>query len=161
MCTATGSRPAVAARLDEFVAGGGLRVAAGALLAAARDPEGDGTVSVRWRARGTGHTQTLTAVRVINCTGPAGDIARGGQPLLAALVARGVARADPHRLGLDIDAQARLVGADGAASPHLYAVGPITRGAIWEITAVPDIRRQVWDLARTLSAAHWVGGEGL
>jgi hypothetical protein len=26
---------------------------------------------------------------------------------------------------------------------------------------VPDIRRQTWDVARRLSNAHWVGGEGL
>jgi uncharacterized NAD(P)/FAD-binding protein YdhS len=43
----------------------------------------------------------------------------------------------------------------------LYAVGPLTRGAFWEITAVPDIRHQVWALARRLAGAHWVGGEGL
>jgi uncharacterized NAD(P)/FAD-binding protein YdhS len=40
-------------------------------------------------------------------------------------------------------------------------VGPITKGEAWEIVAVPDIRRQAWDLARYLGNEHWVGGEGL
>jgi uncharacterized NAD(P)/FAD-binding protein YdhS len=43
----------------------------------------------------------------------------------------------------------------------LYALGPMTRGSFWEITAVPDIRVQTWALARRLSNAHWVAGEGL
>jgi uncharacterized NAD(P)/FAD-binding protein YdhS len=37
----------------------------------------------------------------------------------------------------------------------------MTRGAFWEIVAVPDIRTQTWNVARRLSNAHWVGGEGL
>ena len=44
---------------------------------------------------------------------------------------------------------------------RLYAIGPMTRGAWWEVVAVPDIRVQAWNLARTLANAHWVGGEGL
>jgi uncharacterized NAD(P)/FAD-binding protein YdhS len=43
----------------------------------------------------------------------------------------------------------------------LFAVGPITKGDAWEIVAVPDIRRQAWDLAQYLGNEHWVGGEGL
>jgi uncharacterized NAD(P)/FAD-binding protein YdhS len=38
------------------------------------------------------------------------------------------------------------------ASPRLYAVGPPTRGAFWEITAVPDIRRQCAEVAATMLA---------
>lgn len=37
----------------------------------------------------------------------------------------------------------------------------MTRGAHWEIVAVPDIRRQVWALAREITGAHWVAAEGL
>ena len=40
-------------------------------------------------------------------------------------------------------------------------VHPMTRGGLWEVVAVPDIRRQVWDVARRLANAQWVGGEGL
>lgn len=37
----------------------------------------------------------------------------------------------------------------------------MTRGAFWEITAVPDIRVQAWRLARYLANAHWIDSEGL
>jgi uncharacterized NAD(P)/FAD-binding protein YdhS len=41
---------------------------------------------------------------------------------------------------------------DGAISRRLFAVGPVTRGAFWEITAVPDIRRQCELVAQHLAA---------
>jgi uncharacterized NAD(P)/FAD-binding protein YdhS len=46
-------------------------------------------------------------------------------------------------------------------SDRLCCIGPRTRGGLWEVVAVPDLRRQTWDLARRLSHAQWVGGEGL
>jgi uncharacterized NAD(P)/FAD-binding protein YdhS len=42
-----------------------------------------------------------------------------------------------------------LRAADGAISRQLFAVGPVTRATFWEMTAVPDIRRQC-----ELLAAH-------
>lgn len=65
------------------------------------------------------------------------------------------------RIGLDVNSQAQTIRADGSVNERLYAVGPMTRGAFWEIVAVPDMREQVWTLARRLSNAHWVEGEGL
>ena len=59
-------------------------------------------------------------------------------------------RADPLGLGLDITADGRVVSRLGSAALPIYAVGPLTRGAFWEITAVPDIRNQVAELAKTL-----------
>ena len=70
-------------------------------------------------------------------------------------------RPDAAKLGIDVDGTAAVIGADGRPSEWLHALGPMTRGAFWEIVAVPDIRTQTWSLARRLSNAHWVGGEGL
>jgi uncharacterized NAD(P)/FAD-binding protein YdhS len=44
---------------------------------------------------------------------------------------------------------------------ELLRARPITKGEAWEIVAVPDIHRQVWNVARLLADEHWVGGEGL
>jgi uncharacterized NAD(P)/FAD-binding protein YdhS len=74
---------------------------------------------------------------------------------------RGVIRPDPAHLGLDVDSRAQTIAADGTSNDWLYALGPMTRGAFWEIVAVPDIRQQTWNLARRLSNAQWVGWEGL
>jgi uncharacterized NAD(P)/FAD-binding protein YdhS len=40
-----------------------------------------------------------------------------------------------------------VIRADGAPQATLFAVGPITRGALWEINAVPDIRVQAAEVA--------------
>jgi uncharacterized NAD(P)/FAD-binding protein YdhS len=150
--------PPVAAHVDALIAAGRLSVAAGRIEDAREE---DGQAIVTWRERGGQESRQLTVDRVILCTGPEADITRCGEALLGRLVARGMARPDTHRLGLDVDHGARVIGTDGRASELLYAVGPMTKGAEWEIVAVPDIRRQVWTLARVLTNTQWVGGEGL
>lgn len=136
-------------RLD-FAAGKIVRV----------EPRGKGLL-VQWRVRGGAAVRGLEVARAINCTGPGGGLLSGDNPLLASLAGQGRLRADPHDLGIDVDRLGRVRAADGAVQDDLYAVGPLTKGEAWEIIAVPDIRQQVWTLARRLTHSHWVGGEGL
>ncbi len=150
--------PQVAAKIDAMVARGQLTIVGG--KPSRYVAQGTG-VAVTYRPRGADAEATLHVRRIVNCTGPQGDLARSSEPLLRGLIANGHARADAARLGLDVDAQSRLIGADGTAHPRLFGIGPMTRGAFWEIVAVPDIRTQVWTVARRLAQAHWVGGEGL
>ncbi len=150
--------PQVAAKIDAMTARGQLTIVAG--KPRAYRPAGT-EVAVTWRPRGSSTESVMTVRRIVNCTGPQGDLARSSEPVLKSLIASGHARADPARLGLDVDAQSRLVGAGGEPHPRLFGLGPMTRGAFWEIVAVPDIRTQVWTVARRLAQAHWVGGEGL
>ncbi|MDR6787444.1 putative NAD(P)/FAD-binding protein YdhS [Sphingomonas sp. BE138] len=150
--------PAVADRIDALVAGGRLEVAAGKLVAA--HPDGDHAI-VDWRARGTSGVRRTRVARIVNCTGPQGDLLRTDEPLLRDLLGKGMIRPDALRIGLEVDAQSRVVDAAGRAAGHLYAIGPMTRGGLWEVVAVPDIRQQNWTLARRLANAQWVGGEGL
>ena len=148
--------PEVAARLEALQALGRFRAVAGRIVAA--DRTGDKVELVLQRRDGL--AERVTASRLINCTGP-GDILGSDEALVRCLLQSGMARPDPLGMGLDTDADGRVIDRDGRAAPDLFAVGPLTRGSFWEITAVPDIRRQVWSLARLLSNAHWVGGEGL
>jgi uncharacterized NAD(P)/FAD-binding protein YdhS len=106
---------------------------------------------IGWRPRGQAPEQSLTVHRVVNCTGPQTDITRAGEPMLDALLAAGHIRPDPCRIGVDVDACSRVLDAQGRASDAFYAVGPITRGAFWEIVAVPDIREQVKVVAERLT----------
>ncbi|SNT18624.1 Uncharacterized NAD(P)/FAD-binding protein YdhS [Sphingomonas laterariae] len=150
--------PAVAARLAALQARGQLTVTAGKLSAFAAAGKG---VRVQWRPRGRDAIETMIVRRVINCSGPQGDLLRTDEPLLRALMARGLIVPDPLRLGIHVNQQAETIGAGGKPNPRLLALGPMTRGTFWEIVAVPDIRVQTWSVARRLSNAHWVGGEGL
>lgn len=150
--------PEVAARLAGMRAAGRLVVQAGKILRAL--PEADG-LRVAWRPRGAREPRERLVRRVINCTGPLGDLARTVDPLLVNLRDGGLIRTDALAIGIDIDQQGRAIAPDGRVHKRMFVVGPMTRGAHWEIVAVPDIRRQVWDLARYLANAHWVGAEGL
>jgi uncharacterized NAD(P)/FAD-binding protein YdhS len=139
--------PAISARIEAMQRDGRLEVAAGKIISSAVQRD---AAAVSWRPRGSTEVKQLEVRRIVNCTGPQPDIVRAGDPLLDGLLAAGRIRPDPCRIGIDVDAQFRALGADGAPSPTLYAVGPMTRGALWEIVAVPDIRVQVEGLAKAL-----------
>jgi uncharacterized NAD(P)/FAD-binding protein YdhS len=133
--------PPVAERIDRLREAGQLELLAGRVR-----QDGD---EVAIALRGGGEVRRSFAAAV-NCTGPEGLIARVEDPLVRQLLASGLARPDPLGAGLDVDEGSHLVGADGSPSPRLFAVGPVTRGAFWEIVAVPDIRNQVRDVARAI-----------
>lgn len=141
--------PSVARRVQEMRKDGELAVRAGTIerLDLVQDE-----VRVEWRARGTRKPQTLMVDAVVNCTGSSGELGPDGARLVAALLARKLVRPDPCRLGLDVDAGSRPLSAKGAVRAGLYAVGPLTRGAFWEMTAVPDIRSQAASVAADLLA---------
>jgi uncharacterized NAD(P)/FAD-binding protein YdhS len=74
------------------------------------------------------------------------------QPLVAGLVERGVARPDGLRFGLEVDGESRVIGRSGKPAPALFALGPLTSGRFFEITAVGEIRVQVSEVADRLTA---------
>ena len=141
--------PAIAERIEGMMREGRLAVAAGKIAAIA---PGEGGATVDWRPRGSDDIQRVQAARVVNCTGPQMDIARAGDPLLDRLIETGRIRPDACRIGIDVDQDWRTLDRDGEAASTLLAVGPMTRGAAWEIVAVPDIRHQVQALAERLAA---------
>jgi uncharacterized NAD(P)/FAD-binding protein YdhS len=89
---------------------------------------------------------------LINGTGPAPDITAAPGPLVGELLACGVARPDPLRLGLDADAAGAVIDAAGRASDRIFALGPPLRGTRYETTAITEIACQAESLARHLIA---------
>lgn len=85
---------------------------------------------------------------MLDCTALTPDLSKLELPLLRELIASGAAK--PDALGLDVTPTGALVDARGKAAKDLLAVGPITRGTFWEITAVPDIRIACETLAEHL-----------
>jgi uncharacterized NAD(P)/FAD-binding protein YdhS len=146
--------PPVAQKLDHLFASGRLRAVAGRIRSV---DVADGAFDVLWSARGEVETVKTKASIIINCAGPNGDPIQASDLLMSNLVGRGFARPDVCRIGLDVDFDGRLIGASGEADPSLFAIGPITRGALWEITSVPDIRVQAKTcgdfIAKALAAA--------
>lgn len=150
--------PPIAERIDGLIAEGRLRFIAGKTI----DFEmRNDSVQVTWRPRGEDKAQTLDFDLVINCTGPQGDVERSDEPLVRQLLGAGIIRPDALNLGIDTDVYGHVIGSDGTPHEQIMAVGPMTRGGLWEVVAVPDIRTQVAAIARRLGNCHWVGGEGL
>ncbi len=138
--------PRVAAEIDALRADGRLTIDGGRVAGYRLEPGG---VSVDLALRGGGR-RSLKAARVINCTGPASDLERLVLPLIDQLKVRGWAVPDALGLGLETD-DCALLQADGVPSDWLYALGPVTRPAWWEITATPEIAVQVGRLVARLA----------
>jgi uncharacterized NAD(P)/FAD-binding protein YdhS len=139
--------PEVHERIDRLRSEALFEVAAGRLqgLALVR-----GGVEARWMPRGGGGSRSRRFSLVINCVGPLSDLERSSDPLVRGLLDAGLVRPDACRLGLDVDDASRPLSGQGAPSPGLYAVGPLTRGEVYEMTSVPDIRIQAADVAQSL-----------
>ena len=91
---------------------------------------------------------------MINCTGPTTDLATVSDPLISQLRESGTTRPDELGLGLDTDPRGALVRADGAVSERLFLLGSLRKGALWESTAVPELRVQAEELAIRLVGLH-------
>jgi uncharacterized NAD(P)/FAD-binding protein YdhS len=140
--------PSIAARISRMQEQGRLDVAAGKIL---KTSLGGRYADVKFRPRGSSADVQLRVRRIVNCTGPQADISRAGEPLLDSLMSSGRIGPDVCRIGIDVDMECHTIGSEGA-SQTLFAVGPLTKSASWEIVAVPDIRQQVRALAERLSA---------
>jgi uncharacterized NAD(P)/FAD-binding protein YdhS len=111
--------------------------------------------AVTWKDTQTGEPSTLTVERIINCTGPARDYARSDLPLVDSLRSSGWLTADPLRLGLETDADGRLISVSGQPVDGLFTLGPVRIASLWESIAIPEIRTQAAELAKLL-ALEWV-----
>lgn len=132
--------PAVARQLRELIEAGRLEIVAGRI--GSFGVEGDGLSATI--ARRTGGERRVHATLAFNCTGPLGNIRNTRDPLLRQLLDAGLVVADPLGIGLEVDEGAR-------AGERLWALGPLTKGMYWEITAVPDIRGQAEGVAEAIA----------
>ena len=126
--------PEVAAEVEKLRRQGILNIHAGRVIAIHEN--GDVVTDKR----------TFHVARVINCTGPASDYATLDLPLVAQLRRAGWLVPDPLRLGIETDA-------DGRLAPGLFTIGPLRRPALWESTAIPEIREQAAALAKVVLAS--------
>jgi uncharacterized NAD(P)/FAD-binding protein YdhS len=136
--------PRIGARLKGLMDSGQLRISAGRVRGYRAGSWGvDAIVSPRGAVR----EDVFAAARVINCTGPRSDLDRLAIPLIADLRSRGYIVPDALGLGIETD-DCAAINRTGQVSNWLFALGPLTRPAWWEITAVPEIALQVDRLAK-------------
>jgi len=137
--------PATAQRITTLRMAGRLRVLPGRITGVTEQGN-----QLRVRVESSGMVTELAAGWLINATGPAADIGRSPDPLIRDLLARGLARPDPHRLGIEASPAGAVLDGSGAPAAALFTLGPTLRGVRYETTAVPEIRDQAAALAQHL-----------
>jgi uncharacterized NAD(P)/FAD-binding protein YdhS len=86
-----------------------------------------------------------------DCSGHRPDLA---SPLIRDLIEKKLVRSDPHGLGLIVEGNGQVLSENSQPCPGLFAVGPLCQGSLWEITAVPEIVRQVARTAQSIASAQ-------
>jgi uncharacterized NAD(P)/FAD-binding protein YdhS len=140
--------PEVEARITDALCAGRLTVMAAKL--AGIEPN-DAGARVRYRRRGQSEILSMQVGAVIDCTGIVKDPLASANPAVRSLFDRRLARVDPLHIGIETSASGAIINHDGIPSRRLFAVGPLTRAAFWEIIAIPDIRNQCAELAAKLA----------
>lgn len=114
------------------------------------------SVSLRFRERqssGAFRDGSITVQWVVNCTGPSATVGHAEDQVAASLIDAGFARMDPLGLGLETDLVGRPIGREGRSTGGLWVIGSLRRPALWETTAVPELRGQAESIARECVAA--------
>jgi uncharacterized NAD(P)/FAD-binding protein YdhS len=136
-------RHRMAPEVEEFIASamssGQLKIIAGKVQSVERSRS---AALVTFRPRGCSITETMEVARIVECTGINPIPHNTTNPVLRNLFDSGFARIDSMGIGLDATSSCALIDASGEPSTRIFAIGPLTRAAFWEIVAVPDIRAQ-------------------
>jgi uncharacterized NAD(P)/FAD-binding protein YdhS len=112
--------------------------------------EENGKAKVEFRRRGEQSRQSVLVDNVINCSGYYLNLRNCTDPLLSQLLSSKLAV--PNDLGVGLKVAPNWAVLDGANSPSkvLYTLGTTLRGQLFESVAVPELRKQARDLAKTL-----------
>jgi uncharacterized NAD(P)/FAD-binding protein YdhS len=106
---------------------------------------------VQLQLRHAGRSDVLHADLAIQTTGLATDVRRSQHRLVRQLLTNAHVASDPLGLGMVASPDGRLHH-EGQPWPHLFAIGSLLRGALWESTAMPEIRQQARHLADQILA---------
>ncbi|RUO63823.1 Uncharacterized NAD(P)/FAD-binding protein YdhS [Pseudidiomarina planktonica] len=100
-----------------------------------------------------GSTSQIEASLVVNCTGPSRNGVTSVDAPLFAEIKRGRYQVDALGFGVAADPKSfAVLEHTGEPSKLVYVLGSLLRGALWETTAVPDIRVLAHQLADSLAA---------
>jgi uncharacterized NAD(P)/FAD-binding protein YdhS len=141
--------PEVEAFITSAMSSGQLRIIAGKVQSVERS---ECAALVTFRPRGCSTTETMEAARIVECTGVNPIPHNTTNPVLRSLFDNGSARIDPMGIGLDATSNCALINVSGEPSTRIFAIGPLTRAAFWEIVAIPDIRAQCHRLTEHICA---------
>lgn len=133
-------------QVTDALESGYLEVAAGTIEQLV---PGEENIEVRVKDK-DGQKSSIAGDLVINCTGPQPRFSQTDLPLFGNLLERGLVRPDPLDMGIEVDDDFACLNVDGDVTRHLFAIGPLLKGMLWETTAVPELRSQALRVAEAL-----------
>jgi uncharacterized NAD(P)/FAD-binding protein YdhS/predicted metal-dependent enzyme (double-stranded beta helix superfamily) len=92
--------------------------------------------------RGDDKVVEIDAKWVVNCTGPAPSNSAQSNPAIGSLLVDGWLQPDALGLGVETGSGGSAIDRDGRDVPDLFVVGTLRKPAVWESTAVPELRSQ-------------------
>jgi uncharacterized NAD(P)/FAD-binding protein YdhS/predicted metal-dependent enzyme (double-stranded beta helix superfamily) len=92
--------------------------------------------------RGDDKIVEIDARWVVNCTGPAPSNNAASNPAVGSLLVDGWLQPDALGLGVETAADGVAIDRHGREVPDLFIVGTLRKPAVWESTAVPELRGQ-------------------
>lgn len=143
--------PRTAEDIDAMLESGQLKLRAGRVLRAGLS-ENSAYALIRERGAVDATRENFDAI--VRATGLDTDVASTSHPLMQNLVASGLVSPDSLGLGLEVSPHFELLDERAQRVNGLYCLGPLLRGHLWEITAIPELRRAARSLARHVSVDH-------
>lgn len=131
--------PTIAERFQELIEQGQVRLVAGSVESARA--EGD-SIRLVLRERRTHRRAETEAAWVVNCTGPLPSNSVESNPVVGSLIVYGFLKPDELALGVETTAEGNAIAEDGQTVEDLFVVGTLRKPALWESTAVPELRSQ-------------------
>lgn len=92
--------------------------------------------------RGDGQVVELDARWVVNCTGPGASNTAQANPAIGSLLVDGWLQPDELGLGVETLPSGAAVDRQGREVADLLVIGTLRKPALWETTAVPELRGQ-------------------
>ncbi len=139
--------PQVHQVFDELIQDGTVTVHAGFVAKISRSEDQN---ILTFRQRGSTEETSLAFDWLVNCTGME-RAGIGHSPLLQDMQKQNMLDTDALGLGIRVDDHSRVLSCEGDPRQGLFAVGALTAGQFWEITAVPDIRIQTRKVAEEIA----------
>lgn len=139
--------PRTAEDIDSLLATGQLKIRAGRLLRAGLLED---SIYTLIRPRGATGAEREHFDALIRATGLDTDIVNTSHPLMRNLLSSGMVSADPFGLGINASPRFEVLDEVGQPIKGLYCLGPLLRGSLWEITAIPELREAARKFAHQL-----------
>jgi uncharacterized NAD(P)/FAD-binding protein YdhS len=145
--------PPAAERLQSYRDQGQVQLCPGQVISVEAE---ENALTVTIKPRRGEKLLILPASWLVNCTGPAPFNKAGASSVMGSLLDQGLIRVDELGLGIETSSAGRVIAADGGEVANMFAVGTLRKPALWESTAVPELRGQAEEVA-----AHVLDGLSL